>query len=266
METKSRSPSPLTQTGVCAGMPSARKVTRSTNGSSPSTRVEVVAHAPTVHAREAETSRGPDPRAAPPARRRSPRVPCMSDDGPPPPPTRPWRPRGRAPRWTRRRRSSSAVIGLVVLVIIFVKVIPQIGCYEDAFIAIQAMNALRHRAHRARRRSSTTRVYGFPFMAAAPGLSYAALVPAQPGRVRDQQRHPRRRRLRPRRAVRDARVVRGAADRRDGRHRRHRRVERVRHARPAGLRRLMLLRRRLQRRDRRTSSTPPSASARPASR
>jgi len=63
------------------------------------------------------------------------------------------------------------LVGLVVIVIIFVRVIPQIGSYEDALTSLQAMtigalvaidvSVLVYLA-----------AYGLPFMAATPGLPY----------------------------------------------------------------------------------------------
>ncbi|MDP1877266.1 MAG: lysylphosphatidylglycerol synthase transmembrane domain-containing protein [Actinomycetota bacterium] len=63
------------------------------------------------------------------------------------------------------------VIGLAVVVIIFWKVIPQIGSYEDAAVALEDMTTL------AKVLVGVTvvlylAVYGFPFMAATPGLRY----------------------------------------------------------------------------------------------
>lgn len=63
------------------------------------------------------------------------------------------------------------VIGLAVIVLIFWKVIPQIGSYEDALTALQDMGVL------AMVLVGVTVVvylvaYGFPFMAATPGLKY----------------------------------------------------------------------------------------------
>ena len=63
------------------------------------------------------------------------------------------------------------IIGLAFIVLIFWKVIPQIGSYADAWEALQSMGAL----------SMALIIvsvvvylifYGFPFMAAAPGLKY----------------------------------------------------------------------------------------------
>lgn len=71
----------------------------------------------------------------------------------------------------KRRSVIGGVVGLVVLVLIFVKVIPQIGSYADAWTAIQAMSgydivlvAVAVVLYNA--------VYGLPFMAATPGLPY----------------------------------------------------------------------------------------------
>ena len=63
------------------------------------------------------------------------------------------------------------VIGLAVIVLIFWKVIPQVGSYEDAITALQDMGVLAMIA------VGVTVViylvaYGFPFMAATPGLRY----------------------------------------------------------------------------------------------
>jgi uncharacterized protein (TIRG00374 family) len=75
------------------------------------------------------------------------------------------------PALDKRRSIIGGLIGLAALVLIFVKVIPQIGSYADAWTAIQAMSAwdvaliiaavLVYNA-----------IYGLPFMAATPGLSY----------------------------------------------------------------------------------------------
>ena len=43
------------------------------------------------------------------------------------------------PALDKKKTIIGAVIGIVALAIIFLRVIPQIGSYEDAFIAIQAM-------------------------------------------------------------------------------------------------------------------------------
>jgi uncharacterized protein (TIRG00374 family) len=75
------------------------------------------------------------------------------------------------PTLDKKRSIIMGLVGLVVLVLIFVKVIPQIGSYEDAFVAIQAMDA----ADIALIVATVllyNGVYGFPFMAATPGLGY----------------------------------------------------------------------------------------------
>ncbi len=75
------------------------------------------------------------------------------------------------PALDKKRSIIMGLVGLTVLVLIFVKVIPQIGSYQDAWTAIQAMTAadialivaavLVYNAF-----------YGLPFMAATPGLAY----------------------------------------------------------------------------------------------
>jgi len=75
------------------------------------------------------------------------------------------------PALDKKKTIIGALVGVVALVIIFVKVIPQIGSYADALTAIKAMSGfdvaliviavLVYNA-----------VYGLPFMAATPGLSY----------------------------------------------------------------------------------------------
>jgi uncharacterized protein (TIRG00374 family) len=71
----------------------------------------------------------------------------------------------------KKKTIIGAVIGIVSLLVIFLGVIPQIGSYADAAVAIKAMTG-----------SAIALivvavviynvVYGFPFMAATPGLSY----------------------------------------------------------------------------------------------
>ena len=63
------------------------------------------------------------------------------------------------------------VLGLVVIVIIFVRVIPQIGSYHDALASLKTMTAgalvcivVAVVVYLA--------AYGLPFMAATPGLRY----------------------------------------------------------------------------------------------
>ncbi|MEI8081751.1 MAG: YbhN family protein, partial [Actinomycetes bacterium] len=64
-----------------------------------------------------------------------------------------------------------AIIGVVTLVLIFWKVIPRIGSYDDAWIAIQGMTwqAVLFIAFAV---VVYNIAYGFPFMVAVPGLSY----------------------------------------------------------------------------------------------
>jgi uncharacterized protein (TIRG00374 family) len=78
---------------------------------------------------------------------------------------------GPRPALDKKKTAIMAAIGLVALVLIFVKVIPQIGSYEDAFTAIKAMNAFDIAVIVVTVLVYNT-VYGFPFMAAVPGLSY----------------------------------------------------------------------------------------------
>ena len=75
------------------------------------------------------------------------------------------------PALDKKRSIIMGLIGLAVLVLIFVKVIPQIGSYQDAFVAIQAMDAT-DIALIAATVLIYNVVYGLPFMAATPGLSY----------------------------------------------------------------------------------------------
>jgi uncharacterized protein (TIRG00374 family) len=75
------------------------------------------------------------------------------------------------PTLDKRKTIIGAIIGVVALAVIFLRVIPRIGSYEDALAAIQDMTA-----------AAITLivlavlvynvVYGFPFMAATPGLNY----------------------------------------------------------------------------------------------
>lgn len=62
-------------------------------------------------------------------------------------------------------------IGLVVIVLIFWKVIPQVGSYADAWDALSSMGALAF-AVIAVAVVAYLAAYGLPFMAAAPGLRY----------------------------------------------------------------------------------------------
>jgi uncharacterized protein (TIRG00374 family) len=75
------------------------------------------------------------------------------------------------PQLDKKKSLILGAVGLVIIIIIFVKVIPQIGSYQDALASLQDMTAtalvlivlavLLYLA-----------VYGLPFMAAVPGLSY----------------------------------------------------------------------------------------------
>lgn len=75
------------------------------------------------------------------------------------------------PALDKKKTIIGAVIGVVSLLVIFLGVIPQIGSYADAAVAIKAMT------WQAIALILVTVVvynvvYGFPFMAATPGLSY----------------------------------------------------------------------------------------------
>ncbi len=139
---------------------------------------------------------------------------------------------GAAPVLDKKKSIILGLIGLAVIVVIFVRVIPQIGSYQDALTSLQAMT-LGALVLIAVSVVLYLVVYGFPFMAATPGLSYWRVAAAQPGGVRDQQRGPGRRGVRPGRAVRDARVVRRRAHRQHRGDRLGRCLEHLRHARPA---------------------------------
>jgi uncharacterized protein (TIRG00374 family) len=78
---------------------------------------------------------------------------------------------GPRPALDKKKTIIGAVIGVVALGLIFFKVIPQIGSYEDAWVAIQAMNGF-DIALIVGAVVVYNIVYGFPFMAAVPGLSY----------------------------------------------------------------------------------------------
>lgn len=75
------------------------------------------------------------------------------------------------PQLDKKKTLILGAVGLVIIVLIFVKVIPQIGSYQDALTALQDMTVtalvtivlavLLYLA-----------VYGLPFLAAVPGLSY----------------------------------------------------------------------------------------------
>ena len=78
---------------------------------------------------------------------------------------------GPRPALDKKKTIIGAVIGVVALAVIFLRVIPQIGSYEDAWIAIQGMNAF-DVALIVMAVVVYNGVYGFPFMAAVPGLAY----------------------------------------------------------------------------------------------
>ena len=74
------------------------------------------------------------------------------------------------PKLDTKKTVAMAIVGIVTLVLIFWKVIPRIGSYDDAWIAIQGMTV----------RGVVSIVlavivyniaYGFPFMVATPGLN-----------------------------------------------------------------------------------------------
>lgn len=71
----------------------------------------------------------------------------------------------------KRKSLILGLIGLAVIVLIFWKVIPQIGSYSEALDALEAMSALAL-ALIAVTVVTYLAVYGLPFVAAAPGLRY----------------------------------------------------------------------------------------------
>ncbi len=78
---------------------------------------------------------------------------------------------GAPPVLDRKKSIILGLIGLAVIVLIFVRVIPQIGSYQEALTSLQAMTA----GALALIVVSVVvylAVYGLPFMAATPGLSY----------------------------------------------------------------------------------------------
>ena len=75
------------------------------------------------------------------------------------------------PALDKKKTIIGAVIGIVALALIFFRVIPQIGSYEDALIAIQEMT-WQAIALIVATVLLYNFVYGFPFMAATPGLTY----------------------------------------------------------------------------------------------
>ena len=93
-----------------------------------------------------------------------PRVTRMSD-------AQPVEAAGPQPALDKKKTAIMAAVGLVALVLIFVKVIPQIGSYDEAFKAIEAMNGFDIAIIVVAVLIYNT-VYGFPFMAAVPGLAY----------------------------------------------------------------------------------------------
>ena len=78
---------------------------------------------------------------------------------------------GPRPTLDKKKTTIGAIIGVVALALIFLKVIPQIGSYQDALTAIKGMSAL-DIAVIAVAVLIYNAVYGFPFMAAVPGLAY----------------------------------------------------------------------------------------------
>ena len=76
-----------------------------------------------------------------------------------------------APVLDKKKSIILGLVGLAVIVVIFVRVIPQIGSYQDALTSLQAMTlgALLLIAVSV---VLYLVVYGFPFMAATPGLPY----------------------------------------------------------------------------------------------
>jgi uncharacterized protein (TIRG00374 family) len=97
-----------------------------------------------------------------------PEVPGARDDAPVDAPVEAAAPR---PALDKKRSIIFGIVGLVTLVIIFAKVIPQIGSYADAAIAIQAMD-LKDVALIVLFVVIYLAWYGLPFMAATPGLKY----------------------------------------------------------------------------------------------
>lgn len=95
----------------------------------------------------------------------------MSDETPAATSDAPVEAAGPRPALDKKKTIIGAVIGVVALGLIFFKVIPQIGSYEDAWVAIQAMDAFDIALIVVAVLIYNT-VYGFPFMAAVPGLSY----------------------------------------------------------------------------------------------
>ncbi len=107
------------------------------------------------------------------------------------------------------------LIGLAVIVLIFWKVIPQIGSYEDAVVALEDMGVAAMIVIVVSVVDVPDRVR-LPLHGRDPRPAVLAIGAAQPGGVRHQQRRPRWRRLRPRGPVRDARDVQDPGNGRDG--------------------------------------------------
>jgi uncharacterized protein (TIRG00374 family) len=75
------------------------------------------------------------------------------------------------PALDKRKSIIMGLIGLAVIVVIFVRVIPQIGSYEDAVESLEAMT-LTGLVVLGLMVVAYNLWYGFPFMAATPGLPY----------------------------------------------------------------------------------------------
>lgn len=95
----------------------------------------------------------------------------MSDDATAPAPDAPVEAAGPRPALDKKKSIIFGIVGLVVIVIIFVKVIPQIGSYSDALIALQSMS-VRDIALIGLAVLIYLAWYPLPFIAATPGLSY----------------------------------------------------------------------------------------------
>ncbi|MGE0818884.1 MAG: YbhN family protein [Candidatus Nanopelagicales bacterium] len=95
----------------------------------------------------------------------------MSDDATTPAPDAPVEAAGPRPALDKKKSIIFGLLGLAVLVIIFVKVIPQIGSYSDALEALKTMNA-RDVVLIALAVLVYLAWYPLPFMAATPGLPY----------------------------------------------------------------------------------------------
>jgi uncharacterized protein (TIRG00374 family) len=80
-------------------------------------------------------------------------------------------PAGSRPAIDKKKSIIAGLLGLAVLVLIFWKVIPQIGSYSEALTALRGMSGVSI-ALIALMVILYNIVYGLPFMAATPGLSY----------------------------------------------------------------------------------------------